>query len=517
MEVDKTPVKSDSLNDSSVTKSKKKKKKDKENVGQAQVEGEFRVEPSDKPAKALETSDWPLLLKNFDKLNVRTNHYTPLPFGSSPLKRDITNYIKSGFLNIDKPSNPSSHEVVAWVKRILRVEKTGHSGTLDPKVTGCLIVCIDRATRLAKSQQSAGKEYVAIYRLHESVERKRVEQELERLKGALFQRPPLISAVKRQLRVRTCYESKLIEHDEQRNLGIFWCSVEAGSYIRTMCVHLGLLLGVGGQMQELRRVRSGIQSENDSGMSTLHDVLDAQWLYDNHKDESYLRRIIRPLEALLTNHKRIIMKDSAVNAVCYGAKIMLPGVLRYEDGIEMGQEIVVCTTKGEAICLALAQMTTATMASCDHGVVAKIKRVIMERDTYPRKWGLGPTASIKKTMIKEGKLDKYGKPNESTPPTWKQSYTDFGVKTEPVQAVATATLEPAKVEPLNELDRKRKRSGDDSESSSNTTLKKEKKKKKKKDKEAKENSHSETNGHTTTEDEKKEKKKKKKDKKKEEA
>ena len=71
---------------------------------------------------------------------------------------------------MDKPANPSSHEVVAWIKRILRVEKTGHSGTLDPKVTGCLIVCIERATRLVKSQQSAGKEYVTIFRLHSAVE-----------------------------------------------------------------------------------------------------------------------------------------------------------------------------------------------------------------------------------------------------------------------------------------------------------------------------------------------------------
>ena len=64
--------------------------------------------------------------------------------------------LRSGFINLDKPANPSSHEVVAWIRRILRVEKTGHSGTLDPKVTGCLIVCVDRATRLVKSQQSAG-------------------------------------------------------------------------------------------------------------------------------------------------------------------------------------------------------------------------------------------------------------------------------------------------------------------------------------------------------------------------
>ena len=129
-----------------------------------QEKGNFSVEPSSKPPPTLDTSEWPLLLKNFDKLNVRTNHYVPIPHGASPLKRDITNYIKSGFICLDKPANPSSHEVVAWIKRILRVEKTGHSGTLDPKVTGCLVVCIDRATRLVKSQQSAGKEYMVIYR-----------------------------------------------------------------------------------------------------------------------------------------------------------------------------------------------------------------------------------------------------------------------------------------------------------------------------------------------------------------
>merc|ERR1719481_2396308 len=166
--------------------------------------------------------------------------------------------------------------------------------------------------------------------------------------------------------------------------------------------------------------------------STMHDILDAQWLYDNHKDESYLRRVIRPLEVLLTKHKRIIMKDSAVNAITYGAKILLPGVLRYEDGIEIGEEIVVCTTKGEAICIAIAQMTTATMASCDHGIVAKIKRVVMERDLYPKKWGLGPKASIKKDMIKQGLLDKYGKPNENTPKNWTSSYVDYNIKSEAV-------------------------------------------------------------------------------------
>lgn len=77
-------------------------------------------------------------------MNVLTTHYTPIPAGSTPLKRPLKDYLKYGVINLDKPSNPSSHEVVSWVKKILNVEKTGHSGTLDPKVTGCLIVCLER-------------------------------------------------------------------------------------------------------------------------------------------------------------------------------------------------------------------------------------------------------------------------------------------------------------------------------------------------------------------------------------
>jgi len=249
------------------------------------------------------------------------------------------------------------------LRRILRVDKTGHSGTLDPKVTGCLIVCVDRATRLVKSQQGAGKEYVAVLRLHDKLkDPSALPRALQTLTGALFQRPPLISAVKRQLRVRTIYDSKLLEYDENRNLAVFWVSCEAGTYIRTLCVHLGLLLGVGGHMQELRRVRSGALSENDE-IVTMHDVMDAQWLYDNARDglffshqvyalrstiplESYLRRVIRPLECLLVGYKRIVVKDSAVNAVCYGAKLMIPGLLRYEADISLHEEVVLMTTKG---------------------------------------------------------------------------------------------------------------------------------------------------------------------------
>ncbi|KAF1323035.1 H/aca ribonucleoprotein complex subunit 4, partial [Globisporangium splendens] len=449
---------------------KSKKKKRKTSVDESAVtqssDGKDLIAP-ESAAPKLDTSKWPLLLKNYNLLNVRTGHYTPIPSSTSPLKRNISDYVRYGVINLDKPANPSSHEVVAWIRRILRVEKTGHSGTLDPKVTGCLIVCIDRATRLVKAQQGAGKEYVAVVRLHSAIDgQAKLARAIETLTGALFQRPPLISAVKRQLRIRTIYQSKLIEYDQERNLGVFWVSCEAGTYIRTLCVHLGLVLGVGGHMQELRRVRSGVLGESDS-MVTMHDVMDAQYQYDTYKDESYLRRIVRPLEVLLTTYKRIVVKDSSVNAICYGAKFMVPGLLRFADDIDIGEEVVLMTTKGEAIAVGIAQMTTAVMATCDHGVVAKIKRVIMERDTYPRRWGLGPMAQKVKGLVKEGKIGKFGKVNENTP----ADVTELYKKTDAPVAEKKPLIEEVS-----------KESDDEDEESARKKAKKEKKEKKEKKK-----------------------------------
>ncbi|CAD7966607.1 unnamed protein product [Amoebophrya sp. A120] len=390
-------------------------------MGVAKQVTETRIAPA--ASEPIDTSNWPLLLKNYSKLNVRTGHYTPLPFGCSPLARPMDEYLRYGILNLDKPVNPSSHEVVSWIKKIMNCEKTGHSGTLDPKVSGCLLVCLNRATRLVKAQQTAGKEYVCICRFHAgnsngvTLTKAKIQKALDTLTGALFQRPPVIAAVKRQLRVRTIYENKIFHYDEKRHLVTFNVSCEAGTYIRTLCVHLGLLLGVGAHMQELRRVRSGVLDENKH-LVTMHDVLDSMYLYNSLKQESYLRSIVAPLELILSNYPRIVVKDSAVNAVCYGAKLMIPGILRFENNIELGKEIVMMTTKGEAIALGIAQMTTSVIAAVDHGCAAIIKRVIMERDTYNQRWGFGPRAQDKKTLIAEGKLDSKGKANAKTPKAW---------------------------------------------------------------------------------------------------
>ena len=153
---------------------------------------------------------------------------------------------------------------------------------------------------------------------------------------------------------------------------------------------------------------------------------------------------------LLTNFKRLVLKDSSVNAVCYGAKLMLPGLLRFANGIEVNEEVVLMTTKGEAVAVGIAQMTTADMAHCDHGVVAKIKRVIMDRDTYPRRWGLGPRAKAKKQLISEGKLDKHGKPNEQTPAEWKAGYVEYMKATAPPAANGVANGNGSAATPMDE-------------------------------------------------------------------
>jgi H/ACA ribonucleoprotein complex subunit 4 len=373
---------------------------------------------------ATDTSNWPMLLRNFAELSVKSNHYTPLPSGHNPEKRPLKEYLNYGVINLDKPSNPSSHEIVAWVKKLLKVEKTGHSGTLDPKVTGCLIICINRATRLAKSQQSAGKEYVAVLKLYDEIQSEaKLRDAIKLMTGPLFQKPPAVAAVKRQLRVRNIYESKLLEFDAEKKLAVIWVSVEAGTYVRTLCEHLGILLGVGGEMEELRRTRSGKLSEDD-GLSTMHDVLDAQYKFEHEGDESYLRTVVKPLEVLLEHMPRVLVKDSSVNAICFGAKVLVPGILRYSPNIEVGNEVVLMTTKGEAVAVGVAQMTSSQIHTVDHGVAFKIKRVIMDKNTYPRCWGMGPRASRKKTLKTMGMLDEKGKPNANTPRDWLEFYVD---------------------------------------------------------------------------------------------
>lgn len=176
-----------------------------------------------------------------------------------------------------------------------------------------------------------------------------------------------------------------------------------------------------------------------------------------------------------------------------------------EAGIEVHEEVVLMTTKGEAIALGIAQMSTVELSTCDHGVVAKVKRCIMERDLYPRRWGLGPVAVEKKKMKADGKLDKYGRPNEATPAKWNTEYKDFnapldGSAAPAGQITSKEDVEVAVAEPspaaeadismvsngVDESGKKRKRhEGETAEEKAERKRKKKEKKEKKAKKEGK--------------------------------
>lgn len=340
----------------------------------------------------LDTSKWPLLLKNYDKLSIRARNCTHIAAGHSPLQRPLNEYIANGCINLDKPANFSPREVVAWIKSVLCVKNIGHSENLDSvtnkHVMGNLILCFGKAKRLVTTQRVGSKEYICIVRFHKTIAggASQISKTLENLTGMLFQKSLTISKTKHHLRIHIIYKNKLIEYDNHRHVAVFWVSCDAGTCIKSFCSHVGLFLGVESHILELRRVRSGILTEKDN-MVTMQNVLDAVWLFNTTKNESYLRRLIMPIEVLLTNFKRLVVKDSAVNAVCYGAALMIPGLLRFENTINLNDEVVIMTTKGEAIAIGLANMNTAMLFSYDNGSVAKIKIVIMERDAYPKRWG----------------------------------------------------------------------------------------------------------------------------------
>ncbi len=303
-------------------------------------------------------------------------------YGVYPFKRNTEEYIKKGVVCIDKPSGPTSHEVVVWVRKILEVGKTGHAGTLDPRVTGVLPIFIENSTKLVRFLQSSEKEYVALMRLHDDVKEKKIEEILHMFKGKIYQRPPLKSAVKKRIRVKEIHEIEIIEIDGRDVLFRVIC--EAGTYIRKLCVDVGEILGVGAHMQELRRIRTGIFDESKA--YTLQDLLDAYIFWKEDGEDRYLREIIQPMEVALKDMAKIVIKDTAVDAICHGANLMARGIAYIEKSVKKDELVAIFTLKHEIVAIGKALLNADEMARVKRGVVVDIERVIMERGKYPRYW-----------------------------------------------------------------------------------------------------------------------------------
>ncbi len=322
----------------------------------------------------------------YDDFLVRAEEQSNPSHGWVPRERPIREYLAVGVINLDKPPGPSSHEVVAWVKKLLSLSRAGHGGTLDPKVSGVLPVTLERATRIISFIMRSGKEYVCVMELHEDVERQRLEGIIKEFIGPIYQLPPVRSAVKRALRVRNVYSIDLIEKEGKYVLMRVSC--EAGTYIRKLCHDIGEVLGVGAHMRELRRTRAGPFRE-DEGIHTLHELLDAITIWKDRGEETMLRGVVSPVEEFIGGLPKVFIRDSAVDAICHGANLAAPGLLKISKGVKPGDTLCIMTGKGELVGIAKARLSSEECIRSESGLIADTERIVMEPGTYPKGWASG--------------------------------------------------------------------------------------------------------------------------------
>jgi predicted rRNA pseudouridine synthase len=286
---------------------------------------------------------------------------------------------RPGIIVIDKPRGPSSHEVAAWVGKMLGCQ-VGHAGTLDPQVSGVLLVMLGNAVRLAPLLLQHDKEYVCLMRLHKDVHRERILKMAEEFTGKLYQRPPRKSAVKRALRIREIRKIEIL--DIEGRLVLFRVQCDAGTYIRSLCHHMGFALGAGAHMQELRRTRSGAFGKEV--MHPLHDVQDAAvaaWA----GDPAALHTMVLSVDAAVPDLPTVVIRDAAIDAVCRGAQLAGVGVLSMKE-FRQGDTVAVLSQKNEFVCLGRALVPSSAFKLGDTGLVIAPTTVFLQPGTYPRGW-----------------------------------------------------------------------------------------------------------------------------------
>ena len=330
-----------------------------------------------------------MTLKQLENLIEIDQDITDEAYGTYYDKRTIEQLLNYGIILLDKPPGPTSHETVAWTKRLLKLPKIGHSGTLDPQVSGVLPLGLGEATKALGVLLYGPKEYHALGRVHSLPSKEKLDEVIEMFKGEIFQKPPQRSAVVRQTRTRTIYEFEVIEQKERLLLTRILC--EAGTYIRKLYYDIGEILGPGATMIELRRTRVDQFYETD-GLVTLHELADAFALWEEKKDDSKLMKMIKPVEYALSELKSVIIRDSAVDAMCHGAQLAIPGILKISPNLKKSDIVGIYTQKGEAVALAESTMSGDDICDAVKGYAFETKRLIMAPNTYPKKWRTKPTS-----------------------------------------------------------------------------------------------------------------------------
>ena len=244
-------------------------------------------------------------------------------------------------------------------------------------------MALERMTRIIGTVMHSTKEYICVMQLHKPVDEDKLRRVLEEFVGEIYQRPPLRSSVKRQLRTKRIYEIELLEYNGRYALLRVDC--EAGTYLRKLCWDVGLVLGVGAHMRELRRIRTGPFHE-DKALTTMHDLAIALLRWREEGKDDLLRRHVLPGEFSVCHIPKVIVRDTAVESLVHGAQLAVPGIAMLEEGFNKGDLVAVMTLKGELVGLGEALMSWSEILEAERGWAVKPQRIIMEAGMYPRAW-----------------------------------------------------------------------------------------------------------------------------------
>jgi len=291
------------------------------------------------------------------------------------------------FLLLDKPRGPSSHQVTAWARDLLGVPVAGHAGTLDPNVSGLLWVGVGPALKLLPLVLEFPKRYIASVVLHGRAPARDVERVLAEFTGPIYQTPPVRSAVKRERRVRTIHRLELVETDGPRLL--LDITADSGTYVRTLAVDLGEALGLGGHMEELRRVATGPFRENESvSLATLADAAAAR----AGGDPAPMLALLHPIEEVWREFPAIVVKDAAASALAHGAGLASGGILALPKPFSRGARVALVTRSGELVATGVALRGSGEVSEVKHGWVVDETRVFVDPARFPALWHKAPRA-----------------------------------------------------------------------------------------------------------------------------
>ena len=300
-------------------------------------------------------------------------------FGNYPDEREISDHIKYGLIILDKHSGPTSHEIVSIVKKILMLDKAGHSGTLDPNVTGILPIALSKATKVLSILLESSKTYICNLQSAENKDVAEWKKIIKEYNDEIYQVPPLKSNVVKKLRKRRIYNIEILDAMDKQVLMKIDC--ESGTYIRTLCVDLGKSIGSASYMRELRRTKTGPFYEHQG--VTLHQLFDAYETYKETGDEDPIREIIQPMESAIINIPKVVIRINAIDPICHGTDLFIAGVIAYSE-FTTGEKIAILSPKGELVGLGTSFRSSKAFRNGDTGKIVHPEKIFIERDQYPK-------------------------------------------------------------------------------------------------------------------------------------